>query len=67
VHRNAQFAGQISGIPATCDGPLFLLRAGSRWIATGSQHFIGDEGQLGKFSNARGEKRPAFGSRIRMD
>ena len=45
VHGNAHFAGQISGIPATCDGPLFLLRAGGRWIATGSQRFIGDEGQ----------------------
>ena len=45
VHGNAHFAGQISGIPATCDGPLFLLRAGGHWIATGSQRFIGDEGQ----------------------
>jgi hypothetical protein len=45
VHGNAHFAGQISGILATCDGPLFLLRAGGRWIATGSQRFIGDEGQ----------------------
>lgn len=45
VHGNAQFAGQISGIPSTCDGPLFLLRAGGHWIATGSQRFIGDEGQ----------------------
>jgi len=42
---HAQFAGQISGIPSTCDGPLFLLRAGGRRIATGSQRFIGDEGQ----------------------
>jgi hypothetical protein len=45
VHGDAHFAGQISGISATCEGPLFLLRAGSRWIATGSQRFIGDEGQ----------------------
>jgi|SRR6516164_8369250 hypothetical protein len=45
VHGNAHFAGQISGIPATCDSPLFLLRAGGRWIATGSQRFIGDDGQ----------------------
>jgi hypothetical protein len=44
-HGNAQFAGQISGIPATCDTPLFLLRAGGRWIASGSQRFISDEGQ----------------------
>src|SRR5262249_21297996 len=40
VHGNAHFAGQISGIPSTCDTPLFLLRAGGRWIATGSERFI---------------------------
>jgi len=39
---NAQFAGRIANIPATCANPLFLLRiarlapANGRWIATGT-------------------------------
>jgi hypothetical protein len=45
VHGDAHFAGHISGIPATCDTPLFLLRAGARWIATGTERFIGDDGR----------------------
>jgi len=40
---NAQFAGRIANIPATCANPLFLLRiarlapATGRWIATGTE------------------------------
>jgi hypothetical protein len=51
VHGDAQFSGQIAGIPATCDNPLFLIRiatpagAAGRWIATGAERFIGDEGR----------------------
>ena|SRR5215467_1797077 len=51
VHGDAQFAGQISGIPSTCNNPLFLVRiaspagAAGRWIATGSERFINDEGR----------------------
>ena len=50
VHGNASFAGRISGIPAACSNPLFLIRiaapagAAGRWIATGTQRFIGDDG-----------------------
>jgi hypothetical protein len=46
VHGDAQFSGQIVGIPATCANPLFLVRiaaptgAAGRWIATGSERFI---------------------------
>jgi hypothetical protein len=49
VHGDAQFAGQISGIPSTCNNPLFLVRvatpagAAGRWIATGTERFINDE------------------------
>jgi hypothetical protein len=49
VHGDAQFAGQISGIPSTCNNPLFLVRiaapagAAGRWIATGAERFINDE------------------------
>jgi hypothetical protein len=51
VHGDAHFSGQIAGIPATCDRPLFLIRiaapagAAGRWIATGADRFIGDEGR----------------------
>jgi hypothetical protein len=51
VHGDAHFSGQITGIPATCDNPLFLVRiatpagAAGRWIATGTERFIGDEGK----------------------
>jgi hypothetical protein len=50
VHGNARFFGHLSGVPATCVNPLFLVRiaapagAAGRWIATGTQRFIGDEG-----------------------
>lgn len=51
VHGDAQFSGQIVGIPTVCDNPLFLIRiaapagAAGRWIATGTERFIGDEGR----------------------
>ena len=51
VHGDAQFSGQIAGVPSTCDNPLFLIRiatpagAAGRWIATGTQRFIGDDGR----------------------
>ncbi|HKT46206.1 MAG TPA: hypothetical protein VJP87_01655 [Candidatus Acidoferrales bacterium] len=51
VHGDAHFFGQISGIPASCQNPLFLIRiaapagAAGRWIATGTERFIGDEGR----------------------
>jgi hypothetical protein len=43
---DAHFSGMISGIPATCDNPLFLVRiaapagAAGRWIATGAERSI---------------------------
>jgi hypothetical protein len=43
---DAQLAGHIGNIPATCANPLFLLRiarlqgANGRWIATGTERFI---------------------------
>jgi len=49
VHGDAQFAGQISGIPSACNNPLFLVRistpavAAGRWIATGTERSINDE------------------------
>lgn len=49
VHGDAQFSGQINGIPSTCNNPLFLVRiaapagAAGRWIATGTERFINDE------------------------
>jgi hypothetical protein len=48
VHGDAHFSGQIAGIPASCDNPLFLVRiaapagAAGRWIATGTERFVGD-------------------------
>jgi hypothetical protein len=45
---DAHFSGQISGIPATCDNPLFLIRiavpagAAGRWIATAGERHIED-------------------------
>ena len=51
VHGDAQFAGQLSGVPAACGNPVFLVRiaspavAAGRWIATGSERFINDEGR----------------------
>jgi hypothetical protein len=50
VHGDARFAGHIQNIPSTCANPLFLVRisspagAAGRWIATGTQRFIGDDG-----------------------
>jgi hypothetical protein len=46
AHGDANFSGQIAGIPATCANPLFLVRiaapagAAGRWIATGSERFV---------------------------
>ena len=51
VHGDAHFAGQIAGVPATCNNPVFLIRistpagAAGRWIATGTDRFIGDDGK----------------------
>jgi hypothetical protein len=48
-HGDAQLAGQISGIPSTCNNPLFLIRisapaaAAGRWIATGTERVISDD------------------------
>jgi hypothetical protein len=48
---DAQFAGHIAGIPATCDNPLFLIRiaapagAAGRWIATGTERLIDSDGR----------------------
>ena len=50
VHGNAHFSGALRGVPATCANPLFLIRiaapagAAGRWIATGTERFIGDDG-----------------------
>lgn len=49
VRGNAHFSGHIS-VPASCGNPLFLIRiatpagAAGRWIATGTERFIGDDG-----------------------
>ena len=51
VHGDAHFADQIAGVPATCNNPVFLIRistpagAAGRWIATGTDRFIGDDGK----------------------
>jgi hypothetical protein len=52
VHGDARFSGHIAGIPASCGNPIFLLRiatpatgAVGRWIATGAERFIGDDGK----------------------
>jgi len=51
AHGDANFSGQLRGIPATCSNPLFLVRiaspagAAGRWIATGTERFIGDDGK----------------------
>jgi len=50
AHGDAHFTGHITGIPAVCDNPLFLIRiatpagAAGRWIATGADRFVGDDG-----------------------
>ena len=51
AHGDAHFSGQIDNIPASCANPLFLIRiavpagAAGRWIATGTERFIDDEGR----------------------
>jgi hypothetical protein len=51
VHGDAHFSGHLQNIPATCANPVFLVRifspagAAGRWIATGTERFIGDEGK----------------------
>ena len=43
---DAQFSGQLSGVPTTCGNPIFLIRiavpvgAAGRWIATGANRSI---------------------------
>jgi len=49
VHGDAHFAGQIAGVSAACNNPVFLIRiatpagAAGRWITRGTQRFIGDD------------------------
>ncbi len=51
VHGDARFFGHLSGVPASCVNPLFLVRiaapagAAGRWIGTGVERFIGDDGK----------------------
>ena len=51
VHGDAHFSGHLQNIPTTCANPLFLVRiaapagAAGRWIATGTERFIGDDGR----------------------
>jgi hypothetical protein len=51
MHGDAYFSGSLQNIPVTCTNPLFLLRiaalagAAGRWIATGTERFIGDDGR----------------------
>ena len=52
VHGDARFSGHISGYIPPCANPLFLIRIGpdvqgaaGRWIATGTERFIGDDGE----------------------
>jgi hypothetical protein len=51
VHGDAHFSGHLQNIPTTCANPVFLVRisspagAAGRWIATGTERFIGDEGK----------------------
>jgi hypothetical protein len=43
---NADFSGQLTGIPAQCANPLFLIRVpsfGGRWIANGAVRVISDQ------------------------
>lgn len=50
VHGNAHFSGVLRGVPTTCANPLFLIRiaapagAAGRWLGTGTERFIGDDG-----------------------
>lgn len=49
AHGDASFVGHLQNMPATCTNPLFLIRisapagAAGRWIATGTERFIGDD------------------------
>jgi hypothetical protein len=49
AHGDASFDGHLQNLPATCTNPLFLVRisapagAAGRWIATGTERFIGDD------------------------
>jgi len=52
VHGDARFSGHIEGVPASCGNPIFLVRiatpatgAVGRWIATGAERFVGDDGR----------------------
>jgi hypothetical protein len=51
VHGDAHFSGHLQNVPVTCTNPLFLVRiaapagAAGRWIATGTERFIGDDGK----------------------
>jgi len=51
THGDANFSGQLQGIPAACANPLFLVRiaspagAAGRWIAAGAERFLGDDGR----------------------
>jgi len=51
AHGDAHFSGQIAGVPLSCANPVFLLRiatpagAAGRWIATGAERFVGDDGR----------------------
>lgn len=51
VHGDARFSGHLQNIPVTCANPLCLVRiatpagAAGRWIATGTDRFIGDDGK----------------------
>lgn len=48
---DAHFSGHLRNIPYDCANPLFLVRiavpagAAGRWIATGTERFIGDDGK----------------------
>jgi hypothetical protein len=51
AHGDARFFGHLSGVPTSCANPLFLIRiaapagAAGRWIATGVERFIGEDGK----------------------
>ena len=51
VHGDARFIGHLSGVPVSCANAIFLVRiaapagAAGRWIATGVERFIGDDGK----------------------
>jgi len=51
AHGDANFSGQLQGIPTACGNPLFLVRiaspagASGRWIAAGAERFLGNDGR----------------------